>query len=161
MTTNYFQTCKTLDEAKKEFYALAKIHHPDKGGDVAVMQEILNQFEKFTPETEKFKGEIDQWNSAEYATIIADLIRVPEIVVEIIGSFIWVSGNTKPYKDQIKSVTHGESYKSAQWHSKKLMWFFAPTGYRRFTSKVYSIDEIRNLYGSTVIKKNERGSIAA
>lgn len=158
--TNYFAACTTLDEAKKAFYALAKIHHPDRGGDTATMQEILRQFESFKPQTEKFAGESAQWNSAEYAAIVNALIAMPEIIVEIIGSFIWVSGNTKPYKDAIKAVAVGDSYKSAMWHSKKAMWYFAPVGYRKFTGGEMSIDEIRNAYGSTVVNKNVRPTLA-
>lgn len=44
MTTNYFQNCNTKEERKARFVALAKQHHPDKGGDVKIMQEINRQY---------------------------------------------------------------------------------------------------------------------
>jgi len=164
MTTNYFETCKTIDEAKKKFYELAKIHHPDKGGDTAIMQEILNQFDKFSPSSEKFTGEKEQFSSMEYAAIINELMSIPEIVIEIIGSFVWISGNTKPYKDMIKEVNlKGEkfpTYKQAMWHATKCLWYFSPTTYRRFSKGSYSLDEIRNMYGSHTVKKNERRQVA-
>ena len=31
----FFTDCKTLDELKAEYRRLIKIHHPDRGGDVA------------------------------------------------------------------------------------------------------------------------------
>ena len=86
MTTNYFETCETLDQAKKLYFELAKIHHPDKGGETATFQEILNQFEKFSPKTEKFAGEREKWNSAEFAAIIDALIHIPGIIIEITGA---------------------------------------------------------------------------
>jgi len=37
---------KSFDELKKQYYKLSKIHHPDKGGDVSIMQRLNNLFEK-------------------------------------------------------------------------------------------------------------------
>ena len=42
---NFFENCRTLDELKSEYRRLARIHHPDVGGDVATMQEINRQYE--------------------------------------------------------------------------------------------------------------------
>lgn len=153
--TNYFQNCQTVDEAKKRFWELAKIHHPDKGGNTATFQEILNQFEKFRPNTEKFNGEFEAFDSAEYANILSQLIVIPEIVVEVCGSWVWVSGNTKPHKEEIKKVETGETYKRG-WSQKKEMWYFSPSGYRKRSKGEFNIDQIRNMYGSTVVNKNEK-----
>ena len=40
---DYFLGLKNEDEIKKRFRALAVENHPDKGGDVSVMQEINRQ----------------------------------------------------------------------------------------------------------------------
>jgi phosphoribosylpyrophosphate synthetase len=40
----YFQNCKTLDDVKSKYRKLAKEHHPDKGGDTKVMQEVNLQY---------------------------------------------------------------------------------------------------------------------
>ncbi len=37
---------KSFDELKKHYYKLSRIHHPDKGGDVCIMQRLNNLFEK-------------------------------------------------------------------------------------------------------------------
>lgn len=44
-TLQYFANCLTLETLTKERNRLALIHHPDKGGDLATMQEINAQFE--------------------------------------------------------------------------------------------------------------------
>ena len=44
MITQFFKQCRTLDEAKREFKRLALLHHPDRGGDTATMQEINRQY---------------------------------------------------------------------------------------------------------------------
>lgn len=159
MTTNYFSTCKTLDEAKQMFWQLAKIHHPDKGGNTATFQEILNQFHAFKPSKEKFTGEYQNFNSAEYSHIIVQIVHIPEIKIEICGSWIWISGNTKPYKDVIKKVETGKTYKVG-FSGKKAMWYFSPSGYKKSSARVLNIDEIRNLYGSKEVKKEEKEKVA-
>lgn len=47
--TKYFESCKTLDELKKEFRRLALLHHPDVGGDTATMQAINAEFDRLFP----------------------------------------------------------------------------------------------------------------
>jgi len=43
----YFQNIRSLADLKKEFRRLALQHHPDKGGDTAIMQQVNNiEFEK-------------------------------------------------------------------------------------------------------------------
>lgn len=41
----YFQNITSLSELKKQYRELVKNNHPDKGGDIAVMQAINNEFE--------------------------------------------------------------------------------------------------------------------
>lgn len=42
----YFQNIHSLADLKKEYRRLALQHHPDKGGDTAVMQQVNIEFEK-------------------------------------------------------------------------------------------------------------------
>lgn len=152
---NYFKDCTTIDEAKKLFWDLAKKHHPDMGGDTAIFQEINNQFEQFTPGQEKFTGESDQWSASEYAHIINQLIVIPEIVIEIVGCFIWISGNTKPYKEQIKEIDTGEGFRRG-WSRDKNKWYFSPKGYRKKSSKHFSYEEIQNLFDKEEVNKKAK-----
>lgn len=117
-TVNYFKDCQTLDEARKTYYKLAMQLHPDKGGNEEDFKELANQFEAFRPGKVKYENEVNDWNSAIYANIISQLINIPEILIEICGSWIWISGNTKPYKDQIKSIETDEFYKRGFSRSK-------------------------------------------
>ena len=149
---NYFKDCKTLDEAKKHYWELAKIHHPDMGGDKANFQEILNQFQSYRPGEEKFKGETDEWNSEEYSHIIEALLNLQDIDIEICGSWIWLSGDTKTHKEEIKAIETGESYRRGYSKQKK-MWYFSPKGYRKKSKSVMDMDSIRDAYGSQFAKK--------
>lgn len=43
---SWFRGIKTRNGLKRKFHELAKIHHPDRGGDTAIMQEIAAEYER-------------------------------------------------------------------------------------------------------------------
>lgn len=145
---NYFSSCSSLDEAKQLYKKLVFQLHPDtsKKDTKAAFQEMQNQFEKFKPSTEKFKGEFENWNAEEYSHIIEQLMTIPNIIIEVCGSWIWLSGDTKPVKEQIKSVDTGDTMKRG-FSPKKKKWYFSPTGYKRRGKKDFSFEQIKEKYG--------------
>ena len=76
----------------------------------------------------------------EFMDIIDRLIHMENVVIEIIGRFVWVSGNTKPYKDILKELNF-------RWHSQKTAWYLAPDDYKKRNKKKYEMDEIREMFG--------------
>ncbi len=159
---NYFSNCTTLDEAKALYKKLAFELHPDVSGrdSKAEFQEMQNQFEAFKPQTEKYQTEFESHNAAHFMQIINDLMQIKhDIEIEICGSFIWISGDTRSAKDKIKAV-QSEAFKPAQWHRKKFVWFFAPADYRKFSSKEFDMEEIRNKYGSEKYKPHQNHKIS-
>lgn len=105
---------KTIEKLLK---ALARKNHPDMGGSVEVMQDINNQFDKFCKNFVKqnygFKS-ADNENSEqhegnfedipeEFYNIIMELLKIDGIIVELIGRWIWLSGDTYSNKEQLKA----------------------------------------------------------
>lgn len=146
----YFTKIETLEELKKQYRALAMKNHPDRGGDVETMKLINAEYDKAFAEVKdthkNAKGETYTKESTEtpeeFRDIIDRLMRMGGVEIEIIGCFIWLSGNTKEHKDSIKAM-------GFRWHSKKKMWYKSPEGYRRRGKKQYSMDEIRDMYGTS------------
>lgn len=144
----YFANCKTLEELKKEYRKLGKIHHPDCGGDEEIMKAINNEYDEMFPKLKnkhvnkegKMYEKENNESPEEFKNIINALMRMKGVHAEIIGCFIWVSGNTKEYKDALKQL-------GFKWHSKKAMWYKAPEDYKRYSKAQYSMDEIRGMYG--------------
>lgn len=144
----YFTNCKTLEQLKAEYKKLALKNHPDCGGDEQVMKEINKEYDEVFPKLKNIHvnkdGEAYEKENTEtvdeFKDIITALMRMEFVTAEVIGSFIWVSGNTKPYKEQLKEL-------GFKWHSKKLCWYKSPEGYRRSGKKQYSMDEIKEMYG--------------
>ena len=104
------KTINDLDDLKQEYRKLANKYHPDKGGTTAQFQELQNEYEKLRnkilsgsslSEAEK-ENEI-VIDEALRAAINA-IITLEGINIELIGKWIWVSGNTFPVYPQIKAA---------------------------------------------------------
>ena len=147
----YFQNCRTLDEVKAMYKQLAKIHHPDiAGGDTATMQAINTEYAYACAHV--LKGEnLSQEDteeqvrmSEEYRAVIEKLMPLTGIVIEVVGNWIWVTGNTKPVKQQLKDA-------GLFFASKKVAWYYRSEEFKTTGSKK-SLDEIRAKYGSETVK---------
>ena len=108
----YFANVRTLEELKKAYRELALANHPDRGGDLETMQAINAEYDKVFEQVknihvnkdgEMFTKETEE-TPEEFKNIIDQLLKMEGVEVEIIGCFVWLSGNTKPYKDQIKAL---------------------------------------------------------
>ncbi len=150
---NYFTpTPKTLEELKKQYRKLVFMHHPDKNGDAEKMKAVNNEYDKLfkilkdVHQTKDGKTYTAKQTSAETADqfkdLINELMKMDDIEIEIIGCFVWVTGNTRAYKDKLKELKF-------QWHSKKTAWFLKPENYRCKSRKNYEFDEIREMYGTS------------
>ena len=81
--------------------------------------------------------------AAEYIEIIAALLKIRGVSVELCGSWLWVTGDTRANKDALKAA-------GCKWASKKMMWYWHPGEYQRHGKKPMSMDYIRTKYGSQV-----------
>lgn len=148
---NYFENCRTLDELKAEYKRLAKKYHPDMGGDTATMQAINAQYEAAF--NNRMNGKAT--NGANTAETAADFINVinavmkmgGNITLEIVGNWLWCSGDTRPVKEQLKAA-------GFRWASKKRMWYWHSGEYYKRSSNA-SMDAIRRKYGSRIVTKRD------
>lgn len=69
------------------------------------------------------------------------------VEVELIGLWIWVSGNTKPYKEQLKKL--GFFYKPS-----KMSWA-CDNGVKAMSRKSHTMQEIKSWYGSSRYSSEE------
>ncbi|MCL1994605.1 MAG: DnaJ domain-containing protein [Defluviitaleaceae bacterium] len=151
--TYFTTTPTTLEELKKAYRKLAIQHHPDAGGTKEAMQAINNEYELLFSRVGHIhtnaEGETYEKQTSEtpeyFINIINELIRFEGITIEIMGSFIWISGNTKPYKEQLKALKF-------RWSSNKQSWYLAPEDYKRRSRTKYSLQDIRNMYGSKEVE---------
>lgn len=146
----YFTTCTTLDELKKEYRRLAMANHPDRGGDEATMKainaEYASRFEVLKSQHNTAADACHKTTEApeEFIAIINALLKVPGLVVELCGSWLWISGDTRPNRETLKAA-------GCRWSSGKKMWYWRHQEDGAHWSRgKKSMDQIRRTYGSQV-----------
>lgn len=153
----WFDNPQTLEDLKKQYKRLAMVHHPDRGGDTRDMQEINSEYDQLFQQlknvhkaangTTYTTTEQSNEKAADFRDIIDVLIRFGGLNIEICGSWLWVSGDTKPYKDDLKRLRF-------RWSQSKRAWYYHSNPYRKRSSKTLTLDEIRSLYGSETVKSD-------
>ena len=148
----YFKNCTTKEECKKMYKKLAFKHHPDRGGDLDTMKEINNEFDwimkngifKSAKAKKDTKKDYD-FSTSQFKDIITKLLKFKGLEIEITGVFIWVTGNTYQNKEVLKQLGFRYSRNKKAWYTAPKEYFTQKTYYK----KSYSMNEIRNKYGST------------
>ncbi len=145
-----FKGVEGINEAKKIYKQLAKKLHPDVGGDEesfkllnAIYTDLIEHKIYFSND---FKIDI------ELEKVISLLLHFENITIELVGSWIWVSGDTKEIKEKLKEL-------GFKWASKKKMWFYGEMKGRNPNEK--SMEEIKSKYGSETLKSKEKKEIAS
>lgn len=147
----YFDHLNTLAELHAEYKRLALRYHPDMGGDDKTMAEINGQYDdavkriKAAPVADDDRAaQADRRAAAsempaEFRAAILAALRCQGITLELVGRWLWVTGDTYPHKDKLKAAGyHFAGQKKAwYWHS--------PDDYSRASRK--SLDEIKIKYG--------------
>lgn len=150
-SAKWFVNPTTLEELKAQYKKLAFAHHPDMGGSTEEMQEINAEYEILCRELatvhknaagEYYSSPVDKAEAPEeFIEIIEKLIHMDGIDVELCGSWLWVTGNTRAHKDELKEMRF-------RWSPNKAAWYFHHGAFRKKGEKLLSLDEIRDMYGS-------------
>lgn len=161
---NYFSDCADVNEIKKRYRTLAKKHHPDKGGDVRIMQEINAQYHKALEGQHKteYTGSDDKphtyyYNEETESEIMSKLNQVlaaplPGCEVWIAGLYIWIRGDTRPHKETIKA------FGGFWWNRRRSAWSWKPQGVRRSRYNANaSLDDVIGYYNGKQATKRPRG----
>ena len=111
----WFNNPETLEDLKKQYKKLAFQNHPDRGGKTSDMQEINAEYEALfsrLKDTHKHaEGEFYTARTAttetatEFMDIIEKLIHMEGIEIEVCGSWVWVTGDTRPHKEELKALS--------------------------------------------------------
>lgn len=162
--TKFFETCKNLDDLKVSYRAAALKYHPDMGGDTATMQAVNAEYAarfEVLKRSQNERAAEDTTGTAHVTTeapndfidIINALLHMDGLTVELCGRWLWIGGNTKEHKEELKAA-------GCRWSSAKKLWSWhhAEDGARWHRGNK-SMQQIRNKYGSE--RFNARNTDAA
>lgn len=147
---------KDIDTLKKQYFQLAKKYHPDAGGTTFQFQNLQAEYEKL------FKSLV---NGSSLSTdekdneividkairdIIDQIITLEGINIEVVGKWLWVSGNTYPVHKILKSV-------GLQFIKKANVPYWVYKGVESSGRGKMSIEEIKTKYGVHKFDPKEGG----
>lgn len=152
------KSAQTLNELKQLYRAFALRFHPDHGGSEEAMKTINIEFSRLfdilkTRQNDEATRAHDAGNWAGFSTttetpeefidIISKLDKIPGIVVELCGRWLWISGSTLKNREALKAC-------GCQWSPNKKMWYWRhKEDYCiKHSARDVDIDEIRAKYGS-------------
>ena len=151
----YFGNCKNIEDVKETYRKLAKQLHPDCGGDEA---EFKKMSAEYTAAFNRYKNihrgadKTEQAAENEYAEtpemfaeIINKVINLDGIEIEIVGSWVWLSGNTYFHREAIKAAGFFFSSKHKKWY-----WNGCQKKSKKHSKMKF--DQIQDVYGSQKVK---------
>lgn len=152
----------TPEIVAKAYRRAAMKYHPDRNPSGLVMMKAVNAAREVLKD---FTGDLNHTaEAAEYGghlnDAISHLLHCVGLDLEICGSWLWVTGETKTHKDHIKAF-ESDTGNKFRWHSKKTAWYFAPNdfkGRRRFRGNT-DMDDIRERYGSAHVETRSRPAV--
>lgn len=162
--TRFFENVETLEQLKAEYRRLTKLHHPDCGGDLETMKQINIEHDRLfeiLKAKQNAKADADSTGrtkrttetAEEFRTILEKLMRIDGLEVELCGSWLWIGGETKPHKDELKAA-------GCRWSRNKGMWYWhhKEEGQKWHRGKS-TMGEIRSKYGSQHIVRDNNSPV--
>lgn len=146
----YFKNCNTLNELKKLYKELARKLHPDFGGSVEAMQALNNEYDTMIEwfakhgnktEREKASAEVPE----KFRKIVEKLVSMSHIQVEIIGGWIWLTGDIYRYYRKIMSM-------GFKYSTKQKRYYLVDGAAEKRRASGWSMNRIREEYGSQIVE---------
>jgi hypothetical protein len=158
--TKAFNATATIYDLKAKFKEFCFQFHPDVGGDTESMkllnqvyQDRLKSFDGHTWRDAKTNKDYTyKYNPAvesDLADLIAKLVKLEGVTIEIIGVWVWLSGDaTYDYKEFLKGL-------GMRFSKTKRSWYWASNLGQRKQKGYYSLNALRGIYGSEEVEKED------
>lgn len=142
-----FANAETLAELKEVYLEASKKYVGTKS-----IAEINNLYGKYFDEVKTWNKTKDgkkyekpcSEEGEDFIEQIAVLKTIEGINLEMIGTWLWVTGETKAVRDTLKSV-------GCRYAPNKQAWYIAPADAKR-SKKHYSLNELRTMHGSEEVE---------
>ena len=147
-----------LDAVKDAYKNLCKIYHPDINPNGLEMMKLINcAYDCLIERLGDWDCEKHRTDETPIDEIFNDILNkikhVPNINIEICGTWLYVTGDTFPVKDLMKA-------NGLRWACKKFAWYWRPEDCKCFFNKgTMTLDEIRTRYGTTEVQTELRTAL--
>ena len=165
----WFKDLNNIEDIKAKYKELCRKYHPDFSGadTLETMKSINNEYDDVFKiyknihksvnagtENETYTASEDTTETPEqFRDIIESLIHCEGLEIDLVGSWIWLQGNTYPYKDIIKSL-------GFKWANQKKSWYWHSVDQTSHNKKKMTLEEIKERHGCQTIKTQKRALIA-
>lgn len=130
-------------------------YHPDKNPAGNEMMKAINlAFEVL----KDFEGKIESSNmnyGQDLNNALSQIVHLDDLIIEVCGAWVWVTGETKKHAKALGKNGAGFFYAS-----KKKAWYFRPDDWKSSSRGSVPLDEIRDKYGASRVKKQSSKRLA-
>lgn len=164
---NYFEGLKEDAQIRRAYRTWAKELHPDCGGSDDLMKELNKQFlfalkaiDGKVSTGSDGKEHTYRYNEETETAVLEKLqevqnLRLPHsVTIALIGTWIWVTGETKPFAEKLGKKGVGLSFSG-----EKAAWYFHVGGYKRRSHKGGNFQNMAMKYGYKQFSNNEQRAI--
>lgn len=154
-----------LNDLRTCYKKLIIKYHPDNNTEdtTSIMQEINAEYDSlfknlksayeksasYEQQTDRQKQAYDWKKDQQIRAIIMALSKFEGIEIELCGTWVYVRGNTYPYRKQLKEL-------GLRFNSHKECWIVHYDDYYKYHKTPVSMTYIRDKYGSVIIKTERK-----
>jgi hypothetical protein len=152
---NHFADTQTIERIKNRYATLAAFMHPSAGGSATDYAELERQYLEALKALHGYVEKGDDGKERQYkfdadiekglADKIGDILSLKmgsAVKVCLIGTWIWVRGETKPFAPKL-----GKAGLGMRWSADKESWYFHFGAYRKRSGKTASFEGMARKYG--------------
>lgn len=148
--------CITPNDVKKAYQKAAMRYHPDKNPAglemmkmVNAARDVLKDYTGDLGSPETTSRDASKSYPVEVNEALNAIIDLVGLNIEICGAWVWVDGDTYTHKAALKEANF-------RFAGKKKRWYFRPENWSSSSRGTFSMEEIREQFGSDRPAKKSR-----
>jgi hypothetical protein len=144
----------TFEDIKTAYHKAATKYHPDHNPAGLEMMKMVNiAYEVLKAQDISKISQTATSQDYDYGdainTALNSVIGLTGLTIEVCGVWVWIGGNTKEYRENLKKA-------GFLWAPKKSLWYFRPKTHKSHNRHSWDMERIRSIYGQTNINPKEQ-----